>query len=85
MPRLYCAGVPVRQDGNPRTFHHKVFVIDDETVISGSFNFSENAVKSNDENVIIVANGDIATQYLGEFERRWAEANDPDPAEMNCE
>jgi phosphatidylserine/phosphatidylglycerophosphate/cardiolipin synthase-like enzyme len=85
MPGLYCAGVPVRQDGNPRTFHHKVFLIDDEIVITGSLNFSENADESNDENVVIVANGDIAAQYLGEFERRWAEAEEPDRADMNCE
>jgi phosphatidylserine/phosphatidylglycerophosphate/cardiolipin synthase-like enzyme len=84
MPGLYCAGVPVRQDGNPRTFHHKVFVIDDEMVITGSFNFSANADDSNDENVLIVTNGEIAAQYLQEFERRWAEASDPDPADMNC-
>jgi phosphatidylserine/phosphatidylglycerophosphate/cardiolipin synthase-like enzyme len=75
----------VRQDGNPRTFHHKVFLIDDEIVITGSLNFSENADDSNDENVVIVANGDIAAQYLGEFERRWAEAEEPDRADMNCE
>ncbi len=28
LPALFCAGVPVRQDGNPGTFHHKVFIID---------------------------------------------------------
>jgi phosphatidylserine/phosphatidylglycerophosphate/cardiolipin synthase-like enzyme len=84
MPGLYCAGVPVRQDGNPATFHHKVFVIDEEIVITGSFNFSDSADESNDENVVIVANADIAAQYLQEFERRWAEATEPDRAEMKC-
>lgn len=84
MPMLYCAGVPVRQDGNPGTFHHKVFVIDDHMVITGSFNFSENADESNDENVVIVTNSDIAAQYLQEFDRRWAEATEPDAADMNC-
>ncbi|MGD9100499.1 MAG: phospholipase D-like domain-containing protein, partial [Anaerolineae bacterium] len=84
LPALYCAGVPVRQDGNPRTFHHKAFVIDEKTVITGSFNFSKNADDSNDENVVIVTHGDIAAQYLQEFERRWAEAGEPDAADMNC-
>jgi phosphatidylserine/phosphatidylglycerophosphate/cardiolipin synthase-like enzyme len=85
MPALYCAGVPVRQDGNPGTFHHKVFVIDDQMVITGSFNFSNNADSSNDENVVIINNSDIAEQYLEEFERRWAEASEPDAVDMNCE
>jgi phosphatidylserine/phosphatidylglycerophosphate/cardiolipin synthase-like enzyme len=77
MTALYCAKVPVRQDGNPGTFHHKVFVIDEQTLITGSLNFSENADESNDENVVIVNNADIAAQYTQEFERRWAEATEP--------
>jgi phosphatidylserine/phosphatidylglycerophosphate/cardiolipin synthase-like enzyme len=85
MSRLACAGVPVRQDGNPGTLHHKVLVIDGETVVTGSLNFSENADESNDENVVIVSNRDIAAQYLQEFERRWAEAREPDPVDVVCE
>ncbi|MBN1580863.1 MAG: hypothetical protein JXA89_09190 [Anaerolineae bacterium] len=84
LPVLYCAGVPVRQDGNPGTFHHKVFVIDDKMVITGSLNFSENADDSNDENVVVVTNADIAALYLQEFDRRWREATAPDKADMNC-
>jgi phosphatidylserine/phosphatidylglycerophosphate/cardiolipin synthase-like enzyme len=84
LPALYCAGLSVRQDGNPRTFHHKVFIIDDQIVVTGSLNFSENADDSNDENVVIVTNADIAARYLQEFERRWAEAKEPDAADMNC-
>ncbi|MBN1874277.1 MAG: hypothetical protein JXA33_08595 [Anaerolineae bacterium] len=84
LPILYCADVPVRQDGNPGTFHHKVLVIDEQTVVTGSFNFSENADTSNDENVVMITNRDIAAQYLQEFERRWAEATEPDVADMEC-
>lgn len=74
---LYCADLAVRQDGNPGTFHHKVIVIDSKTVITGSLNFSDNANNSNDENVIVITNPAIAAHYLQEFERRWAEAFDP--------
>jgi phosphatidylserine/phosphatidylglycerophosphate/cardiolipin synthase-like enzyme len=81
---LYCAQVPVRQDGNPGTFHHKVFVIDGHTLVTGSLNFSENADESNDENVVIVNNQDIAAQYLQEFDRRWAEAQQVDPQDIQC-
>ncbi len=41
-----------RLDGG--LLHHKVIVIDDETVIAGSMNFSQNAVVNNDENFVIV-------------------------------
>jgi len=84
LPPLFCAGVPTRQDGNPGTFHHKVFVIDDAMVVTGSLNFSNNADNSNDENVIIVTNTDIAALYLQEFALRWAEAHEPEAAKMNC-
>ena len=84
LPILYCAGVPVRQDGNPGTFHHKVFIIDDKMLITGSLNFSENADDSNDENVIILTNTDIAALYMDEFARRWVEAEEPDAADMGC-
>lgn len=79
---LYCDDVPVRQDGNPGTFHHKVIVVDGKTVVTGSLNFSENADDSNDENVVIINNSDIAAEYLKEFDRRWAEATEPDPADL---
>ena len=84
LPVLFCADVPVRQDGNPGTFHHKVFIIDGALVVTGSFNFSENADSSNDENAIVLNNRDIANLYLQEFGRRWDEAIQPDAAEINC-
>lgn len=69
MPRLFCAGLDVRRDGNNGILHHKVFIIDEATVITGSFNFSNNAVDSNDENVLIIRDSDIAALYIDEFLR----------------
>jgi len=76
--RLYCAGLAVRQDGNPYIMHHKVFIIDGVWVITGSYNFSANADRRNDENVIILHNRPLARRYMAEFERRWAEAHEPE-------
>lgn len=75
--RLFCAGLPVRQDGNPFVLHHKVFIVDGALVVTGSFNISDNATHSNDENLIIIHDPDLASQYLAEFDRRWAEAGTP--------
>lgn len=74
LPPLFCAGLDVRQDGNPFVMHHKVFIIDETTVALGSFNFSNNAADSNDENLIIISDPLLASQYLTEFNRRWQEA-----------
>jgi phosphatidylserine/phosphatidylglycerophosphate/cardiolipin synthase-like enzyme len=84
MTFLYCADVPVRQDGNKQAFHHKVLIIDKHIVVTGSFNFSESADKKNDENLVIIDSAEIAEEYLKEFERRWAEAQVVDPADILC-
>ena len=81
---LFCAGVTIHQDGNPGVMHHKVIIIDEETVITGSLNFSDNADSANDENVLVITHADIAAYYLQEFERRWAESVEPDQAEIEC-
>ena len=78
MPAMFCDGLEVRQDGNPGTFHHKVVIIDDFVVITGSMNFSDNAANSNDENVIAIADPAIGRLYREEFIRRWGEATTPD-------
>jgi len=81
---LMCRNVPVKQDGNPGFLHHKVIVVDEQIVITGSMNFSTNAEESNDENVIIVDNAEIARLYLQEFERVWGLAKDPDVETIAC-
>ncbi|MCT7949694.1 phospholipase D-like domain-containing protein [Ancylothrix sp. C2] len=82
--QFYCGGLPVRQDTNPSAFHHKVLVIDGETVVTGSFNFSNNADLRNDENVVILFNGDVAKEFLGEFNVRWGESRQPSKVKMKC-
>ena len=82
--KLYCAGLDVREDGNPATMHHKVFIIDGSIVITGSFNFSNSANSKNDENMVMVNNADVAADYLREFERVWARAFIPADADMDC-
>lgn len=64
---LAYQGIPVSLDTNPKFLHHKVFIIDNETVITGSFNPSSNADKSNDENVIILEDKELASLYVKEF------------------
>lgn len=68
---LWCAGLPVRQDGNSSFLHHKVIIVDESTVMTGSMNYSSNADESNEENVFIVDNAEIAALYLQEFETLW--------------
>jgi len=61
------AGANVIYDGNPKTMHHKVFIIDNEIVITGSYNPTKHANTSNDENVLILTDKNLAKQYEKEF------------------
>ena len=68
------ANIQVRQDGNPRIMHHKVIIIDQQTVIFGSFNFSNSANDSNDENIIVVHDPTFTSFFVEEFNTVWGEA-----------
>ncbi|HJY98991.1 MAG TPA: phospholipase D-like domain-containing protein [Patescibacteria group bacterium] len=73
--------IDLRLDGNPATMHEKVMVVDGETVIFGSFNFSRNAEESNDENLLIVHDPDLAALFTAEFEKVYSQGVVPD---ANC-
>jgi len=81
---LYCAGVPARRDGNSGFMHNKVVIVDERYVVTGSLNFSTSAETSNDENVLIIDNPDIAKLYMEEFGRIWDLATDPEPDKFPC-
>lgn len=75
--RMKRAGLDVLQDGNPYLMHHKIFILDGQTVIVGSFNFSDNAQNQNDENLIIVDSPALAQTFEAEFLRVYAIAQNP--------
>ncbi len=69
--RARSDNMQVRRDGNPRIMHHKVIILDRSTTIFGSFNFSNNANDSNDENILIVRDPVFTEYFIEEFERVW--------------
>lgn len=82
--RLACDGMDVRIDGNSGSMHHKVFIIDGTIVVTGSFNFSNNADRSNDENMVFLNHTGIGADYDREFQRVWGESRLPEPGEVVC-
>lgn len=73
--RLLGFGVPVRKDRGKGKLHHKVFIIDNETVITGSYNPTASGSGENDENILILHDRGIASRYAEEFFRLWEEAS----------
>jgi phosphatidylserine/phosphatidylglycerophosphate/cardiolipin synthase-like enzyme len=75
--KLKSGGVDVLMDGNCYILHHKVIIIDERTVITGSYNFTGSAEQDNDENLVIVDDRNLAQAYLEEFQRVYAQAQAP--------
>ena len=57
-------------DEKPAIAHNKVMIIDGSRVITGSFNFTNNAQSRNAENAIIIDDKNLARYYLTNFKSR---------------
>ncbi len=63
------SGIAVRKDGNQALLHHKVILVDN-TVITGSYNYSANAENSNNENFLVIKNAPAVTRaYQQEYNK----------------
>lgn len=66
--------------------HHKVIIIDEKTVIFGSFNFSEKANAANDENLLVITDAKLAKAFEKEHARIVeASARSPQPSTCGAE
>jgi len=55
-------------DANHAIAHNKIIVIDGETVLTGSFNFTKAAQEKNAENLLIIRDPALAVQYTQNWE-----------------
>lgn len=68
-------GISVRLTRKYKIMHNKFAVIDNQSVQTGSFNYSANADRGNAENVIYLRDHpETAEAYTKEFNRLWAES-----------
>ncbi|XP_039349314.1 mitochondrial cardiolipin hydrolase [Mauremys reevesii] len=73
--RLRQAGIQVRHDQDSGYMHHKFAIIDKKMLITGSLNWTTQAIQNNRENVLIVEDAEYVEPFLAEFERIWEEYN----------
>ncbi|MEH2250991.1 DUF655 domain-containing protein [Nostoc sp.] len=64
---ITTVGVPLLPKGD--LLHHKFGVIDSQTVITGSHNWSNAANNGNDETLVVIKNPIVAAHYVREFAR----------------
>lgn len=65
---LVNAGVPVLIDHKHAIAHSKIMVIDQATIITGSFNFTRSAEEKNAENLLVIKN---APNLVREYVQNW--------------
>ena len=61
---LSNTGISTKIDAAQAIAHNKVMIIDNETVITGSFNFTKAAEESNAENLLVVRDKELASRYI---------------------
>jgi phosphatidylserine/phosphatidylglycerophosphate/cardiolipin synthase-like enzyme len=61
-------GVPTYIDAAHKIAHNKVMIIDGQTVITGSFNFTKSAEEGNAENLLVINNApELAQRYTANW------------------
>ncbi|XP_004640394.2 mitochondrial cardiolipin hydrolase [Octodon degus] len=72
---LRKAGIQVRHDQDLGYMHHKFAIVDKKVLITGSLNWTTQAIQNNRENVLIMEDSEYVRLFLEEFERIWEEFN----------
>ena len=69
---LAAKGIPCKTDSAIKYhMHHKFAILDNSVVVTGSFNWTGQAVKYNQENILFYENKEIAQRYTDEYNRLW--------------
>ena len=70
--RLQQAGIPLKIDLDPKAHMHNKFVlIDKQTLLTGSFNWTKQAALKNNENFMATNDEYLIEKYGEEYERLW--------------
>ncbi|MEW6567974.1 MAG: phospholipase D-like domain-containing protein [Chloroflexota bacterium] len=72
--RLRQGGLQARVYRGQGLLHHKVIVIDQALVITGSYNYTRSAEEYNDEAVLILHDPELAAWFSAEFDRLYRDA-----------
>jgi len=68
---LAQAGLEIRTDNTRNHMHHKFAIIDNSTLITGSYNWTRSAALYNHENIIVTTNRTLVSDFLQQFDALW--------------
>jgi phosphatidylserine/phosphatidylglycerophosphate/cardiolipin synthase-like enzyme len=75
--RFRQAGIPLLIDRSPFHMHHKFAVIDGETLLTGSYNWTLGAARDNVENLIVVNDPRLVSAFSRAFAALWKKLDQP--------
>jgi phosphatidylserine/phosphatidylglycerophosphate/cardiolipin synthase-like enzyme len=70
--RFERSGIPTLVDRSPFHMHHKFAILDGETLLTGSYNWTRGAARDNEENLIVTNDRRLLASFKTTFERLWA-------------
>ena len=71
---LAANGIQCKTDNSAQFhMHNKYAIIDESVIVTGSFNWTTQAINNNQENLLFYEDKDLAKQYLSEFDKLWKE------------
>ncbi|GLH09525.1 Uncharacterized protein GBIM_14613 [Gryllus bimaculatus] len=68
---LASGGIPIRIIQSGREMHHKFFMVDRETLVNCSFNWTMQAITGNSEDAVITSDKVIVEKFVGHFDALW--------------
>lgn len=76
---LVAAGIPVLIDAKHAIAHNKIIIIDGKLVLTGSFNFTNQAEHQNAENLLVITRAITVQKYIANFALHAAHSVTPVP------
>lgn len=68
---IIASNIPLRYDHPSGIAHNKIIIIDQNRLLTGSYNFSKAAYTRNTENLLTIHNTKLAEEYTRNWESRW--------------
>ena len=69
--QLAREGIALRMDTSPNHMHHKFMVVDQHSVLTGSYNWTRGAARFNHENIIVTKDPTTVRAFTHEFNKLW--------------
>jgi phosphatidylserine/phosphatidylglycerophosphate/cardiolipin synthase-like enzyme len=69
--KLHDRGIRTLVDRAEKLHHNKTIIIDADTIITGSYNFTRNAEYQNAETCLIIHDAKLTTQFIANWQFHW--------------